>query len=485
MGTMLPVDEKSPIDDRIEDIGGKGLTDEIDDEFTPEEQKRIIRRVDLRLVSMTGLAYCISLMDRTNLGMAVIAGLKEDLRLDIGQRYSIVVLMFFVPYIIFQPLMTVIIRKLGPTIFLSSIVVSWSGIMIGMGFVEDWGQLLGTRVLLGLLEAGYFPGCVYLLSCWYTRYDIQKRFSLFYLIGCVASALAGILAFGLMQMDGTQGLAGWRWIFIIEGVITGIIGILCFFFFVDFPDRAHKSWHFLNERECAFIIRRINKDRNDADMEAFSLKKFLKPALDIKNWGFAMIFLCLTAVAIAIGYFLPIILSLGMGFGVGESQCLAAPPYAFAGIIMYGTAWVGDKYHTRAPILIFNALLTIIGLPMMGFAKSPAVRYVGVFFTVAGANANIPTCMAYQANNVRGQWARAFSSASLVGAAGIGGIMGSLVFREQDAPGYKPGMYTAIGCNILVIILTIIMSVWFKICNKQADQGKRVIEGDASFRYTI
>ncbi|CAI7577131.1 uncharacterized protein N7487_004020 [Penicillium crustosum] len=487
MGTMTPIDEKPPGDDRIEDIAGKSPVsyDEDDDEFTPQEQKKIIRRIDLRLVTMTGLAYCISLMDRTNLSMAAVAGLKKELRLDIGERYSIIVLMFFVPYIIFQPPMTVIIRKVGPTFFLGSIIVCWAGIMIGMGFVQDWGALVGTRVLLGVLEAGYFPGCVYLLSCWYTRYDVQKRFSVFYLIGCVASALAGILAFGLMQLNGKHGLTGWRWIFILEGVITGFIGILCFFFLVDFPDRAHKSWRFLNERECAFIVRRINKDRNDGDMEAFSLKKFLKPATDLKIWGFAMIFFCLTTVTYAIAYFLPIILMSGMGYGVGEAQCLVAPPYGFAGIVMYSTAWVGDKYRMRAPVLIFNALLAIIGLPMMGFAKSDAVRYVGVFFTVAGANANIPACMAYQANNVRGQWTRAFSSATLVGFGGLGGIVSSLVFREQDAPGYRPGMYAAIACNILIILLVLSLSLWFRICNKQADRGKRVIEGDATFRYTI
>ncbi|KAJ5468738.1 Major facilitator superfamily domaingeneral substrate transporter [Penicillium sp. IBT 31633x] len=482
MGT---IDEKPPKDFRVEDISVESPTNDIDDEFTPQEQKKIIRRIDLRLVTMTGLAYCISLMDRTNLSMAAIAGMKEELVMKVGDRYSLAVLMFFVPYVIFQPPMTVIIRKLGPTYFLSAIIICWAAIMIGMGFVKDWKQMVGARILLGALEAGYFPGCVYLLSCWYTRYDVQKRFSVFYLIGCVASALAGILAFGLMQLDGTHGLTGWRWIFILEGVITGAIGILCFFFLVDFPDRAHKSWRFLNQRECEFIVRRINKDRNDGDMEAFSLNKFLKPALDMKIWGFAMIFFCLTTVTYAIAYFLPIILRLGMGYGVGEAQCLTAPPYAFAGIIMYTTAWVADKYHVRAPILIFNATLAIIGLPMMGFAKNNAVRYLGVFFTVAGANANIPACMAYQANNVRGQWTRAFSSATLVGFGGIGGIASSLVFREQDAPGYEPGMYAAIACNILIVLLVIVMSIWFRYCNKQADQGKRVIEGDAAFRYTI
>lgn len=227
--------------------------------------------------------------------------------------------------------------------------------------------------------------------------------------------------------------------------ITGAIGILCYVFIVDFPDRAAKSWRFLNQKECDFIVRRINHDRHDGNVEPFSLKKFLRPSLDPKIWAFAMIFFCLTTVAYAIAYFLPIILMEGMGFGIGESQCLVAPPYVLAGIVMYSGAWAGDKYRKRGVILIANCALCIIGLPMMGFAKGNAARYTGVFFTVAGANANIPACMAYQANNVRGQWTRAFSSATLVGFGGLGGIVSSLVFREQDAPQYRPGIYAAIS----------------------------------------
>lgn len=223
------------------------------------------------------------------------------------------------------------------------------------------------------------------------------------------------------------------------------MGILAFFFLVDFPDRAYKSWRFLNERECAFIVRRINKDRSDGDSEPFTLKRFLRPALDLKIWGFAIIFFCLTTVSYAIAYFLPIILREGMGFDIGASQCLVAPPFAFAGIVMFSTAWVGDRYRTRAPVLVFNALLCIIGLPMMGFAKGNATRYAGIFLSTAGSNANIPACMAYQANNIRGQWTRAFSSATLVGFGGIGGIVSSLVFRSQDAPEYRPGIYTTIA----------------------------------------
>ncbi|PLB40489.1 putative phthalate transporter [Aspergillus candidus] len=484
MGTSIDEKKASSID-QIEDLNQRAQNEvNYDEEYTPAEQRKIIHRVDRRLVTMTGLAYCVSLMDRTNLSMALVAGMKKDLKLEVDPRYSIIVLMFFVPYVIFQPPMTVITRKLGPTIFLGTIVISWGAILVGMGFTKDWGAMTGCRVLLGVLEAGYFPGCVYLLSSWYSRYDVQKRFSIFYLIGCVASALAGILAFGLSQMHGTQGIQGWRWIFIIEGVITGVIGILTLIFLVDFPDRAHKSWKFLSEKECAFIVRRINRDRSDGDNEPFNLKKFLLPALDLKIWGFAVIFLCTTTGTYAIAYFLPVILG-GMGYDAGQSQCLVAPPFGLAGIVMFSTAWVGDKYRVRGLIIIFNSVLCIIGLAIMGFAENNPARYFGTFLAVAGCNANIPSCMAYQANNVRGQWTRAFSSATLVGFGGIGGIISSVAFREKDAPGYRPGIWTTIACNLLILVVVAAQSLWFRRCNRQADEGKRVIEGSEDFRYTI
>lgn len=118
-----------------------------------------------------------------------------------------------------------------------------------------------------------------------------------------------------------------RWIFIIEGVITCCIGIFGYFMLVPFPDaNPEKAWGFLNKREVEFVIARVNQDRGDAASEPFSLVKFLKPATDLKIWGFALIFCCLTTVTYALAYFLPIILRGGMGFSVGAAQCLVAPP---------------------------------------------------------------------------------------------------------------------------------------------------------------
>jgi predicted MFS family arabinose efflux permease len=107
---------------------------------------------------------------------------------------------------------------------------------------------------------------------------------------------------------------------------------------------------------------------------------------------------------------------------------------------MYSGSWLGDRLKQRALIIFINAAICMIGLPLMAFHPSPAAKYAGVFIAVAGSNSNIPAIMAYQANNIRGQWKRAFCSATLTSLGGIGGIAGSLVFRSQDSPHYQPGM---------------------------------------------
>jgi hypothetical protein len=125
--------------------------------FTPEEQKKIIRKVDFRLIPTLGFMYCVSLMDRTNLGVAMVAGMGADLKLT-SQRYSLIVLLFFITYVALQPPATVILRKVGPRLFLPLIVVLWGVVMISFGFVKEWHTLLPLRLLLGIFEAGFFPG---------------------------------------------------------------------------------------------------------------------------------------------------------------------------------------------------------------------------------------------------------------------------------------------------------------------------------------
>lgn len=474
--------------ENVEKIAVVGLpSDNHDDDevYSYKEQRKIIHKVDRRLLIVLGLMQAVSFLDRANISNAAIAGMTAELGLGIGSRYSICLLVFFGPYVALQFPASAVIRKIGPRIFLSSIVLFWGIVMMCFGFVYDWKVMVALRMILGALEAGSFPGQYYLISMWYSRFDMHKRFAIWYLIGVLGSAFGGIFALLFSQMAGLSGFRAWRWIFIMEGIVTCLIGFLGYALMVDFPENAHKAWRFLTPDESAYIMRRINRDRQDADVEKFSWKRFLEPALDFKVWIFALMFFCATVVAYSVGFFLPLILNTELGFSVPVSQVLSSPPYLLANVLMFVEGWICDKYRFRGPCVVFNASIAIIGLCLLAYTFSPGPQYTGALLVTAGCSANVPAIMVYQANNIRGPWKRAFCSASLISFGGTGGIAGSLVFRSIDAPRYLPGIYATMTASCLSIVLVGILSIYFYICNKRVKRGEMVIEGLPGFLYTL
>lgn len=113
-------------------------------------------------------------MDRNNLPNAAIAGMLVDLNMTTGPGYNLNNMSFFITYIALQPLMIIICRKMGPRIFLPLCCLLWGGLIIGFGFSQTWPTLVPLRLILGTLEAGFFPGCLYLLSCWYSRCEFSQ-----------------------------------------------------------------------------------------------------------------------------------------------------------------------------------------------------------------------------------------------------------------------------------------------------------------------
>jgi len=253
---------------------------------------------------------------------------------------------------------------------------------------------------------------------------------------------------------------------------------------VDFPELSPKSWNFLNEKEAAFVVARIEQDRHDIKLEPFFLGKYLRHGLDSKVWAFSALYTLTTTNSYAIAYFLPIILRDGMGFDVARAQCLVAPPYVAAAIAMVIQAYYGDKWHLRGPIIVGNCCIGILGLGLLGYTSNDGVRYFGVFLATLACNANCPALLTYQANNVRGQWKRALTSATLIGGGAIGGIIGTSVFRAKDAPGYRPGILTCLIANGLQIVIVAALSFKFYRANKRVDAGGKHIEGQAGFKYT-
>lgn len=147
--------------------------------FTPQDQKRIIRQIDLRVVLLLGAMYAVSLIDRSQIGLAMISGMGTDLQLTVGARYNIINAVFFGPYVLFQLPSTVLLRKIGPKRFLSGATLAWGLATLACGFVREWRDLVALRVVLGACEAGFYPGgFFYFLFLFFTFYFI-------FFLGCI------------------------------------------------------------------------------------------------------------------------------------------------------------------------------------------------------------------------------------------------------------------------------------------------------------
>ncbi|KAK4938331.1 hypothetical protein LTR10_021215 [Elasticomyces elasticus] len=457
----------------------EGMADQktvsVETEVSPsltQVEKRIRRKVDWRLLPLAGALYASSLIDRLNLSNARLAGMDKALGLSKGDRYSIITMIFFVGYILSDFPANFVMRKTGAATFLGIIGFLWGVLTIGMGFCKTWGELLFMRIIFGLLEGGLFPGLIFLLSCWYIRHEVQVRFSAFYGAGMLISGLSNMLAYGLSKADGLGGVAGWSWIFIFEGIITCVVAMLVLLFLLDFPDKAAQPSKlgiraFLTPEEVTVILDRIERDRGDALPERFSLKTVLSALKDWKLWDCFLLLLC------------------NMEYSIEMTYVLIFPPYVLAAIWMFITAYIGDRYMTRGPIILFNAVMTIIGVSMMGYAKGVTTRYVGVYLGLATYNASIPAIFSYQHNNIIGQTKRAVGSAVMISGGGIGGMIASNAFAQKDAPGYRPGLDTVIAVQALTVVLICKNFLIFRRQNHKADQGKLVIEGKEGFRYTL
>jgi hypothetical protein len=150
----------------------------------------------------------------------------------------------------------------------------------------------------------------------------------------------------------------------MQGLITCMLALGSYFLIVDFPEEAAIAGFqlkFLNKEEADFVVARIERDRQDAIPEPFMVGNYLKNALDLKVWGFATLFMLTTTCTYSLAYFLPIILNEGMGFSIAASECLISPPYIAAAIVMYTWAYLGDKYRIRAPFIVINGVLLLIG----------------------------------------------------------------------------------------------------------------------------
>ncbi|KAI1846371.1 hypothetical protein JX266_007576 [Neoarthrinium moseri] len=446
------------------------------------EEARIRRKVDWRLIPILGVLYSIAGLDRVNLSNARVAGMNQDLQFDIGDRYSIALLVFFITYFLFEIPSTLSLRWIGPKAFLNTLVFSWGTVMLGMGFANDWRVIVVCRMLIGVFEAGFLPCCMYLLGSWYMRYEVQQRMAWWYLINLFVSAFGNILAYALILLNGSYGIAGWR----IEGAITIGFSAVGYLFTLPFPDQLLASGNLgaFTRQELKMVLDRVERDRGDAEPDKLSKKKVLELICVWELWVYGFMFWTCSVPIYAFAYFIQIILTT-LGYSTAVVFLLCAPPYLFSMIWTAAVAYFADRARLRMPWMVLNAAITLTGLLLTAYHKNNAVRYLGVFLGVSGCNANLPTIIAFQSNNVRGNSRRSMGSAIQMLFAAVGGIFASTTFMQSEYPTYRTGVWCSVGTQGLLCVLVCVMWLHFLKENNKANRHEETIQGDSNFRYTF
>ncbi|ERF70987.1 hypothetical protein EPUS_03266 [Endocarpon pusillum Z07020] len=449
-----------------------------------EVEKRIRRKVDLRLCTIAGLLCSLNLLDSGIISSAAVTSMPQDLGLT-GDRFSVSIFIFTVSSIIFQLPSTILVRIVGPRPFFATATVCFGLITFCTAFIRTWRQMIALRVLLGIAMSGIYPGLTYLISTWYTRSEQQLRFAFLQCGQVLVLATGSIVNFGLNRLDGHTKFRGWQWMFMVQGAITIFFGILTYFWIVDFPEQSLNSLFFLTPEEASQAVLRIQRDRKDAEApEPLRFRSILVHFLDPKIYAFCALFFSMNIVSTALSYFLPTILQSGMGFSTDKAILLSAPPYYYSVIPVLFSSLVGDRYRLRGPIIIFNSLCLIVGFSMLGFPSQVTVRYVGTYLATGAYISNWAALNAYQANNITGQWKRATVAAAVAACNGLGCIAGSYIVRSTEAPSYITAIWVSIGSHILIILIVSTCTIIFWRANEKQKRFGKIIEGVVGFRYT-
>ena len=228
----------------------------------------------------------LAFLDRSNIGNAETAGMKQALKLT-GDRYNWLLTIFYITYVVFE--FCLLFWKLFPPHIVGAIVVFiWGLLATVQAGVHNWSGMMAVRSFLGASEAAYAPGIIYLLSFFYLRHEVGYRIGLFASAAPLASTFSGALAYGITS--GHPSLASWRLLFLVEGLPTLLMVPLAYFFIPDSPDKAR----FLNSEEKAIVRSRAMRQTGteaSSRVGGLSLKEFARILLDLKAWLNAVCFL--------------------------------------------------------------------------------------------------------------------------------------------------------------------------------------------------
>ncbi|KAI1261479.1 MFS transporter [Xylariaceae sp. FL1019] len=399
-------------------------------------ERKLVRKIDLRLMPVLVFMIILNYLDRQALPNARLQGLETDLGLK-DEEYNTAISVLFAGYIGLQIPSNLLLTRVRPSIYLPVTMALWGVVSASTAAVEDFHELVVSRFFLGLLEAPFFPGALFLLSSWYTPRELATRTAVLYAGSLLSGGFGGLVGAGVEYgLSGVRGLESWRWLFIIEGAVTVAFSLMAIFILPDFPSTT--KW--LSEEEKLVAVHRLRAHSGSADEKRGPIFQGLIMALaDYKVWLLAGVVILKTSAA-AVTSFVPTLVKT-FGYDSVDSLLLVAPPYVFATIVSLAVSLSSDRFGERYFHLVTPLAVGMIGFIIGATTHSLAPRYVSLFLMLGGVYGSFNVTYAWVSSTLPRpleKRAAAFAIINVVG--NLAQIYSPYLYDKKTGPQYLPAM---------------------------------------------
>ncbi|MWC19552.1 MFS transporter [Acinetobacter johnsonii] len=413
-------------------------------------EKRTLRKITWRIVPFIMILYLIAYIDRVNIGFAAIT-MKEDL----GFTASILGFgagIFFLGYFLFEVPSNIILHKVGARIWIARVMVTWGIIAGGMAFVESSTSFYVMRFLLGVAEAGFFPGIILYLSYWFPARNRAGVIALFMAAAPIATAIGSPISAALLEMHGIMGLAGWQWMFLIEAIPAVILGVVVFFYMTDRPEKA--AWLKPDERE--WLVKTMQaEDANKGGQQQHSI---LRGLANPRVLALALIYFGTSAGLYTLGIWAPQIIK-ELGASSMTVGLLNAIPPIISVVAMILWSRHSDKTNERTWHVALACLTAAVGLAIAASTGSMFGLIAALTIVNVGISCSKPPLWSMPTMFLSGA-AAATGIATINSIGNLGGFAGpAMIGWVKDQTGsFAGGLYFVAGLLILSTVLTLVLS---------------------------
>ncbi|RZL73077.1 MAG: MFS transporter [Rhodococcus sp. (in: high G+C Gram-positive bacteria)] len=354
----------------------------------PEIETRVVKKVARRIIPFLGVAYFVNYLDRTNIGLAKLT-MSDELGLT-ETMFGLASGLFFIGYLLFEVPSNLALHKFGARRWIARIMVSWGIVAAAMAFVPTAGWLYGLRIVLGIAEAGFFPGVLLYMTMWFPRAYRVRLMGLFMLALPVSSALGAPLSSAIIQYwDGLFGLSGWRVMFLFEGLPAIVLGVITWFYLTDRPSQA--TW--LDDDEKSWLTAELE---SEGSSKSAHITGSVKRALtDARVWMLGLVYFGITYGLYSLSFFLPSIVAgfkktFDTDFSLVTTGLIVAVPFAVGALAMVLWSRHSDRTGERTWHVAIPTLIGAVSIPVALYMDSPFTTMIAVTVNAVGVFCALP-----------------------------------------------------------------------------------------------